>query len=151
MTAVLNARAVDNALFAIANLVNLLLIGIFLSRPFGLGGLERLLGWLFVGLALPVALCIIWNAMAKRGGWYVVLPSLLLVFMIVELVLDHILHFDFRNTGWLWPYLVLYYLSLMGMIGYSFLVSRTYGFITLVTYFLNLLATWYSYSRVGHG
>jgi hypothetical protein len=151
MSTFLDARIVDPVLFAIANLANLLLVGIFLSRPSGLQGLERGLGWMFIALAVPVALCVVWNALAGRGWWYVVLPSLLLIFMIVELVLDYILAFDFRSTRWLWPYLSLYYLALMGMIGYTFLVGRTYGFITLATYFLNLLATWYSHSRVGHG
>jgi hypothetical protein len=37
------------------------------------------------------------------------------------------------------------------MIGYSFLTRELYGVITLVTYFLQLGATWYAYRRVGHG
>ena len=49
------------------------------------------------------------------------------------------------------PYLALYYLGLLGMIGYAFGAGKLYGFITLATYFLNLAATGYSYSRVGHG
>jgi len=61
------------------------------------------------------------------------------------------LSLPFRSSRLLGPYLLLYYLSPMGMIGYAFLVSEAYGFITLATYFLNLLATWYSYCEVGHG
>ncbi|MBU7009941.1 MAG: hypothetical protein HXS46_04580 [Theionarchaea archaeon] len=89
--------------------------------------------------------------MGKREWWAIVLPSLLIVFLIVELILDYILKLDFRHTSLLWPYLLLYYVSLWGMIGYTFLIGTFYGGITLGTYFLNLLATWYSYSRVGHG
>jgi len=147
----LQDRVVDTSLFLIANLVNVLLIGIFLSRPFGLKGLERALGVVLIALAAPVLLGVILNAVASRGLWFVVLPALLVAFLLVELLLDYVLRFDFRATRWLWPYLAMYYLSLMGMIGYSFLVGKAYGFITLATYFLNLLATWYSYSRVGHG
>ncbi len=79
-------RIIDIAIFVIANLINLLLIGIFLSRPKGLKKVEHVLG-LFV----------------------------------------------------------------VAMIGYSFLIGKTYGFVTLGTYFLGLFATWYSYSKVGHG
>jgi hypothetical protein len=39
----------------------------------------------------------------------------------------------------------------LGMIGYSFLAERKYGFITLATYFLSQIAAVYSYFRVGHG
>ena len=144
-------KTVDAVLFVIANLVNLLMIGIFLSRPFGMKRLERTLGWVQIALAIPVTVCVVVNAAAGRGMWFFLLPSLLVVFLLVELVFDYILETGFRHTRWLGPYLLLYYLALMGMIGYNFLVSPVYGLITLVTYFLNLLATWYSYSRVGHG
>jgi hypothetical protein len=49
------------------------------------------------------------------------------------------------------PYLLLFYLALMAMIGYSFLLGKTYGYITLATYFLHMAATAYSYGRVKHG
>ena len=151
MDAQLDYRMVDTALFLIANLVNILLIGIFLSRPWGLKRLERILGLASIALALPVGLAVVINALGGREWWTIVLPSLLVAFLILESILDYILRFPFRSSRLLGPYLLLYYLSLMGMIGYAFLVSEAYGFITLGTYFLNLSATWYSYSKVGHG
>jgi hypothetical protein len=69
----------------------------------------------------------------------------------VEFVLDYWLELDFRHSRLLGPYLLLYYLALMGMIGYSFQVGRVFGFVTLATYFLQLAATGYSYRKVGHG
>jgi len=141
----------DTALFVIANLVNILMIGIFLSRPWGLKRLERVLGLVSITLALPLGFAVVMNALGGREWWTVALPSLLAAFLIVELILDYILRLPFRSSRLLGPYLLLYYLSLMGMIGYAFLVSEAYGFITVATYFLNLLATWYSYPKVGHG
>ncbi len=151
MDAQLTYRMVDTALFLIANLVNILLMGIFLSRPWGLRRLERILGLLSIALALPVSFAVVINALGGREWWTIALPSLLVAFLIVELILDYILRLPFRSSRLLGPYLLLYYLSLMGMIGYAFLVSEAYGFVTLATYLLNLLATWYSYSKVGHG
>ena len=81
----------------------------------------------------------------------IVLPLLLILFFVVELMFDYILKLSFRKTKLLWPYLFLYYLALMAMIGYSFSIGKPFGFVTLGTYFLNLLATWRSYSKVGHG
>jgi hypothetical protein len=51
----------------------------------------------------------------------------------------------------LWPYLILFYAALGAMIGYAFLTKKIFGYLTLVTYFISLLSTWYSYSRVGNG
>jgi hypothetical protein len=151
MMAAIDFQIVDCTLFAIANLVNILMIGIFLSRPRRLRHVEYVLGIVLLTLAVPLTISVALNLVGKREWWTVVLPSLLVVFLIVELILDYILKLKFRDTRLVWPYLLLYYLALWGMIGYSFLIGKPYGFITLVTYFINLLATWYSYSRVGHG
>lgn len=151
MTAHGDFQIIDLTLFAVANLVNVLMVGIFLSRPKGLKRVEKGLGIVLIVLAIPVTISILLNIAGKREWWSIVLPSLLVMFLIVELILDYILKLDFRHTSLLWPYLLLYYISLWGMIGYTFLIGKPYGFFTLITYFLNLLATWYSYSRVGHG
>ncbi len=144
-------RIIDLTVFVIANLVNLLLIGIFLSRPSGLEKLEHILGLVVVSLILPVGAVVLLNALAKREWWTIVLPSLLILFLLIELLFDYILKLDFRSTALLWPYLLVFYVGLMAMIGYSFLIKKSFGFITLGTYFLSLLATWYSYAKVGHG
>lgn len=144
-------KVVDTALFVIANLVNLLMVGIFLSRAFGWGALEDIFGITLLTLAIPVGIIAVVNAWERRAWWAMVLPAILVIFFVVELFLDYILLLEFRTTALLWPYLVLYYASLMGMIGYTFLIRKSYGVITLITYFLQLFATWYSYSLVGHG
>ncbi len=144
-------RIIDIAIFVIANLVNLLLMGIFLSRPKGLKKVEYVLGLFTVSMILPVSVAVILNILGKRDWWTLVLPLVLILFLAVELLFDYILKLSFRKTRLLWPYLFLYYLALMAMIGYSFLIGRPYGFVTLGTYFLSLFATWYSYSKVGHG
>jgi hypothetical protein len=144
-------QAIDMVLFLVANLVNLLIIGIMLSRPFGLKRLERMLGLGAIACAVPAGLALWLNAASGREWWAIVLPALFVGYLILELILDYILRLDFRHTRLLWPYLLVYYVALNAMIGYTFLVDRVYGTITLATYLLGLLATWYSYSRVGHG
>ena len=151
MGALMDFRIIDIAIFVIANVINLLLTGIFLSRPKGLQKVEHFLGLFMVAMILPVGVAAVLNILGKREWWTVVLPVILLLFLAVELLLDYILKLNFRKTRWLWPYLLLYYLAMMAMIGYSFLIGKTHGFVTLGTYFLGLFATWYSYSKVGHG
>ena len=151
MGVVTDFPVIDIGIFIIANLFNLLLIGIFLSRPISMAKVERVCGLISVSMILPLAAAVILNLTGKREWWTVVLPSVLILFLAVELVFDYILKWNFRKTRWLWPYLLLFYAALMAMIGYSFLIGKTFGFVTLGTYFLNLLATWYSYAKVGHG
>lgn len=151
MADMMDYHIIDFAVFIIANLVNLLLIGIFLSRPKGLKRIEYVLGLIVVDMILPVGIIVILNILGKREFWTIVLPLIFLSFLVIELLFDYILKLDFRKTKLLGPYLLVYYLALMAMIGYSFLIGKPYGFITLSTYFLNLFATWYSYSKVGHG
>ncbi len=109
------------------------------------------LGTAVVLLAIPMAVAGGLNIAWRRDWWLVILPGLVVLYCAVEFTLDYILKFDFRSTPLLWPYLGLYYVSLMGMIGYAFLVSKPVGFITLLTYIANLAATLYSFAQVGHG
>lgn len=142
---------VDTAVFVIANVVNLLMVAIFLVRTRGKRQVERRLGWIQIALVVPLCVIVVFNFNAGREWWRVVLPLLLAAFLLVELLLDYILQLNFRETRLLGPYLLLYYAALMGMIGYTFMTNTLYGVITLITYFLQLLASWYSYRQVGHG
>lgn len=143
-------RSVDRVVFSIANLLNIIMVVIFLSRVKGLPRLD-LVGLVWVVFIILLTIVVVLNIKGKREWWAIVLPLLLIVFLILEVVLDYVLKLDFRNTRLLWPYLLMYYLSIMGMIGYSFRIGKSYGFVTLATYFLSQIAALYSYLNVGHG
>lgn len=133
-----------------ANLFNLIMVAVFLLRVLQPGH-PALAGVIWVILIIALAVIVFYNIKEKRGVWFVLMPLLLGIFLIIEVILDYVLKIDFRNTGLLAPYLILYYASIFGMIGYSFLVEKRFGFITLVTYFLSQAAALYSYMKVGHG
>jgi hypothetical protein len=143
--------AIDTGLVAIAILANLLLVGIFLSRPAQRERAEFVLGLVFVALALPLAAAVTLNARAGRPWWTIALPIPLIQFCGIELILDYLFKVELRHTPLLQPYLILYYVSLVAMMGYAFGVGKAAGLVTLGTYALNLAATWYSYTQVGHG
>jgi hypothetical protein len=144
-------RTIDLTVFVIVNLTNLLLAVMFLFRGRGRPKVGNAFGWAAVLLGIPLLALAFLNALGGRPWWTFVLPGLLVLYDAVEFVLDHLLKFDFRHSRWLGPYLGLYYLALMGMIGYAFIIGKPYGFITLITYFINLAATAFSYARVQHG
>jgi len=142
---------IDNLLVAIANLFNLLIVGIMLSRPGQKEKLERALGLIVVILTFPLLGGMFVNFYYQRPWWTIVLPGILIFFCFLEFLLDYVFKISFRQSRWLWGYLLFFYLAQWGMIGYGFGVNWIFGFVTLLTYFLSLAATAYSYAKVGHG
>jgi hypothetical protein len=148
---VISVKTLDLFVFIIANLTNLLLALMFLLRGVGKTRSGSRFGWVAVALGVPLLAIVVLNALGERPAWALILPALLVLYDVIEFIVDHLLKFDFRHSRWLGPYLALYYLALMGMIGYTFTIAKPYGLITLLTYFINLAATAYSYARVQHG
>jgi hypothetical protein len=144
-------HVVDVFVFIIANLTNLLLAVMFLLRARGRSRVGNAFGWVSVSFGIPLLAVVVLNVLGVRPWWTVILPALMVAYDATEFALDFLLKFDFRHSRWLGLYLGLYYLALMGMIGYSFAVGKPLGFITLATYFISLAATKYSFSRAGHG
>jgi len=145
-----NNRSIDLVVVALANLMNTIMVVVFVLRSSTIGRLQ-VVGFVWAGMILVLACVVTLNVRAKRAWWTTVLPSLLLVFLIAEVALDYVGRYEFRSTALLGPYLFLYYISILGMIGYSFLTDKTYGFVTLATYFLSQIAALYSYFKVAHG
>lgn len=140
-------RLTDLSVFAIANLTNLLLAAMFLFRARGRSRVGSAFGWAAVMLGIPLLAAVVLNTLGVRPWWTVVLPALMVAYDAVEFLLDFVLKFDFRNSRWVGPYLGLFYIALMGMIGFGFALGKPFGFTTLATYFVSLAATAYSQSR----
>lgn len=145
------SQKLDLVVVVVANLLNLILSVIFLNRVFGRMEWEHWLGYGTLVMIFPLSIIAIANLVGGRSWPFWILPLVMGIFLALEFVLDYWLNFNFRQTAWLGPYLLVYYLALFAMIGYAFLVSKSYGFLTLITYFINLAATFFSYARVGHG
>lgn len=151
MTIDIDPRVVDGVVVVTANAFNLLIVAVMLARVRRLAWVERAAGAVDLVLLVSVVAVVIINLAEGRPWWTVVLPLPLAGYLAVELTLDNVLHSEFRRTRLLGPYLLLFYAGQMAMVGYAFLVGRPQGFATLATYFLSLGATWFSYTRVGHG
>lgn len=143
-------RRFDLVAIAVANLFNLVMVPVFILRTKGVSH-PQIIGLVWVVFMLLLAAVVVVNIRAKRAWWAIVFPLLFAVFLAFELALDYVARIEFRNTLLLWPYLLLFYAAILGMIGYSFAAGRKLGFTTLVTYFLCQFAALYSYLLVGHG
>jgi hypothetical protein len=148
MTVIKKTQRLDLGLFVIANLFNIVTAFVLFTRSMNLEHLEYV-GLIWVGMIAIVGVAIVKNYLNRREWWTVVLPMLFLVFLVVEVALDYVLNLDFRGTQLLWPYLILFYLGQLAMIGFSFSAYRKYGFLTLATYFGTLLAAWFESMSLG--
>ena len=141
----------DMVVFVVANLTNAMMVLLFTARAFRVQKWDAPLGLVVCAFGLPLIAAWVVNLLQHRPWWAIALPLPLVLYMFCELLLDYVFKIEFRQTAWIFPYLCLYYLGLLGVTGYSFAMGKWYGCWTLCTYFANLLAGWYSYTRVGHG
>jgi hypothetical protein len=112
-------QTVDLVVVGVANLMNIIMVFVFILRT------RRIQHPLIVGIAwgafiLVLFAAVLLNIRAERAWWTIVIPLLLALFLLFELALDYAFKIEFRSTWLLGPYLLMYYASIMGMIGYAF-------------------------------
>jgi hypothetical protein len=142
---------IDFMVVVCANIFNLLIVGVMLSRIPGWKRFERIIGLVNIALIVPLSFALGYNALNQRTWWMILMPGLVVFYLFVELILDYVLESDFRQSRGLGPYLLVFYLAQWGLIGYAFMLGKFPGSVTLFTYFLSLGATAYSYAKVRHG
>jgi hypothetical protein len=131
-------RKIDLIVVYIANLINVIMAILFTARISGLPQVEYALGIVVIIMGFALGYIAFFNKKNKRDKWDVYLLIPIFLFFIVDLILDYILPFDFRSTAIAGPYVLLYYVGLWGLIGYSFRFDKKWGFVTLATYFMNM-------------
>lgn len=135
---VLNRR-IDLIVVYTANLINTIMALLFVLRVYSLPQVEDFLGIVVMIMGFGLGYIAFINRKNKRDKWETYLLIPIFLFFIVELVLDYILKIDFRSTVLVGPYILFYYVGLWGLIGYAFRFDKKWGFLTLVTYFLNMI------------
>ncbi|MCW4046157.1 MAG: hypothetical protein NWE99_01145 [Candidatus Bathyarchaeota archaeon] len=130
---------IDLIVIVLANLINIAMVGLFAARMSGLPQIQYVLGVAALVMGFSLGYMAFLNQKAKRDKWLTYLLVPILLFFVVELVIDYVLALDFRSTVWVGPYILLYYAGLWGLVGYAFKVNAKTGFITLVTYFANMI------------
>ena len=135
---------------AAGSLANLAIAAMFVARV-RRPDLARPLGFFGTAMALPLAAASLVAWLDGMHPWDIALPLVFVGFAIIEIAVDVVADFDVRSSRWLWPYLGSFYLAQWAIIGAAFRASEAGGGAVLVTYFVCLAATAYSYRRVGHG
>jgi len=132
-------KRIDLIVVYMANLINVVMVFLFVARISGLPQVEHVLGVVAMMMGFAVGYVAFLNKKSNRDKWEVILLFPIFLFFVVELLLDYVLSFDFRKTAIVIPYTSLYYVGLWGLIGYGFRFDKKWGFVTLATYFLNMV------------
>jgi len=132
-------RRIDLIVVCTANLINVIMVLLFVVRISNLPQLEYVLGIVVMIMGFGLGYIAFINRRNHRGKWETYLLIPIFLFFIVELVLDYLLNFDFRSTALVGSYILFYYVALWGLIGYAFRFDKKWGFLTLATYFLNMI------------
>ena len=129
-----------------ATIFNLLIAGIFFAQKQANTRLVRRFGTTWLLLSIPLTVVYIRYWMLAKPTWIMIYFSFILFYMLVEWLLDYVYKYDFRAKKRTHiPYIILEYIALFGLIGISFEVDQTWGYIVTISFWILLGSLIYLY------
>ena len=121
---------------AVADAYFLTCILVFVFRLAKRPEISHTIGYFQFLLSLPLIYMLVTAPSLQRPVLYYIQSGLLLLFMVVELLLDYIYKVDFRQTGWMViSYVMLFFAATGGMLGIA-AKSGQVGMISAAALFL---------------
>ena len=131
-------RELNNIVFiASAIIFNIGVSGVYLASKFDNGVLLQIFGAIVVLLSIPFAISLIGFLKKKAEKKILISLVVILLYLVLEIVLDYILKIPFRDILALHIlYIIVFYAAAFSMIGASFNINRKMGFIVLITFWI---------------
>jgi len=121
----------------VANVINVSTISIFIARLLGKPDIGHWIGILVQLSIFPLSYFLYSAKPLKRPKIYYIWISLMILFIIVEFLLDWYPKVDFRdNLTIIIPYVMLFFGATGGMIGVASLAGKQWTVITVVTFLI---------------
>lgn len=118
-----------------ANVYVLLVVALFVAR---IAGLLELTSWIVLAsflVVIPLAYLFFAGRRANRRLIYFVWLGLMILFALVELVVDHVLQLNFRSTQWaVILYVMFFFAATGGMIGLAAQAGKRWVTITSLVF-----------------
>jgi hypothetical protein len=125
---------------------NLLIAAIFIAQKLGREKLVKTFGILWLWLIVPLALVFVSYWQAGRETRILVSFGPVFLYMLVELLLDHVFKVDFRSKAITHvPYIILEYIALFSLIAIAFDISQTWGIIVSICFWILMGSLVYLY------
>jgi hypothetical protein len=123
---------------------------IFLFRLRGNPRIEYWLGVLFLLTSIPIVFLLLTAKELQRPPIYYIQLGLMLVFIIVEFLLDYFLKVNFRNTRWMViMYATLFFASTGGMIGIASLSGKIYSIVATMIFLIMAFLAFFQRVKTG--
>lgn len=136
------------ALVAVLFYVSAILVFIFrlIDKPeYG-----RWMGYLEFLLLIPLGYLLVTAPQLKRPALYYLQIGLMIVWLVVELLLDYILKIDFRHTRWMViSYVVLFFAAAGGMIGVASNAGRGWAILSIILFLVMAVLAFVQRARTG--
>ena len=120
-----------------ANIYMLLIIAIFALRISGHLEIGRWVGLVSTLALVPLAYLLAVGFNTERRSIYFVWLGLMILFVLFELVIDHILRVDFRSQQWsVIAYVMFFFAATGGMIGVASQAGKTWAILTTIIFLI---------------
>jgi hypothetical protein len=121
----------------LAHAIYIIVILIFAARLAGKPHLDHMLGLVLSVTAAPLLYLLVLAPSLNRPPLYYIQISLMLAFLVVELLLDYLLKVDFRNVRWMViAYVMIFFAGSGGMIGVASHAGRGWTISAVVLFLL---------------
>lgn len=118
-----------------AVIFHILIIGIYITSRYDRVKLRTTFGKITIGLGIPLLAVLASYALEGRPLRVLIYLAVILLYLIVELLLDFILKIEFREKPILHiPYIVLFYFACFSFIAISFTISNGWGYAVSVSF-----------------
>ena len=88
-------------------------------------------------LLIPLVLAFVSYKRADHETWILVSFGFVLMYMLVELLLDYVFKVDFRSKPITHvPYIILEYVALFSLMGIAFEIDRTWGIVIAIGFWI---------------
>ena len=118
-----------------AVIFNILVSVVYVSTKLDLMALLQISGFIFISLIVPFTITLR-GYMKKEAGKKIIISNMVvLLYLVLELVLDYILKISFREIVAIHvPYIIIFYTAEFSMMGVSFHINRKAGFVVAITF-----------------
>jgi hypothetical protein len=99
--------------------------------------LTQIFGGVAVSMIVPFAVTLIGYLRAKESKKTIISNAIVLVYLILELLLDYVLQIPFREILAIHvPYIVVFYAALFSMMAVSFEKNKRMGYVVIATFWI---------------
>jgi hypothetical protein len=139
-------RTIDLVFMLTAIAFNLLIAGIFIASKRELPSLRKVLGVVWMLLAIPFAIVFINYVVEGRELWILICFGLVFFFIFLELFLDFILKIEFREKPITHiPYIIMEYIALFSLVAIATSIDQAWGYIVGVAFWILMGSLIYLY------